>query len=296
MQTRTPWGDLTVVIVTYNSATAIAACLARVRHAARVIVVDNASHDDTVTVARAALPTVEVVALPRNEGYGTAANRGMERIGTGLGLLVTPDALLEDGALDRLAAALTGDPQAALTAPLLTGAQGRPDLAVMGPGERTHRAMVETPDGPFCSWFVNGAVCLWRMEAWRQVGGFDEAIFLYCEDLDLCLRTSRAGLSMVVEPAARAGHAGGRSTTPNPAVQRLKDWHQIWSHLYLAAKHGDPAAAKVEGRAMAIRYALRGLLYVLLLRKRRVRDNFLKAGAALTFLRGRPARRPGTAR
>ncbi len=289
MQTGILWGDVSVVIVTYNSAAVIGTCLARIGPAARIIVVDNASADDTVAVVRAAAPSARVIQFSQNQGFGTAVNRGMADVETPFALPLTPDALLAEDTLGWLAEALGDCPRAALAAPVLINGRGQIDLTVMGPSELHHVPADSMPEGAFCTWFVNGAACLWRMEAWRTVGGFDEKYFLYNEDADLCLRTARAGYALVVEPKAAAQHAGGRSAAPSAEVRRLKDWHQVWSNLYFSTKFGDAASVRRFGWRQMTRLAMKGLLYVVLLRWSRARSNFLKAGAAAAFLRGAPS-------
>lgn len=286
------WPQVSVVIVTYNSAAALAPCLAAVREAARVVIVDNASEDDTIAVAQRALPTVEVILTLRNEGYGMAANRGMARVETPYGLFVTPDAILDPDTLETLLATLERCPEAALAAPFLLDAQGRVDVAWMGPGEINHHPATPHPEGPYCTWFTNGAVWLWRMSAWAAVGGFDEAIFLYNDDVELCIRTTRAGFALVVTPEARARHLGGRSSPISRRIQLRKDWHQTWAHLYLEAKHGDAAAARRLAVRQVLRHGAKALFYLLVARPKKAVANAVKAEAAWSHLAGRPARRP----
>ena len=105
MTRKSPWDDVTVVIVVHNSESVISAALQRVKQARRVIVVDNASHDDTCDAARRALPTVEIHKMDTNLGYGRANNRGFALAATEFVLLLNPDALVEEGALETLVAA-----------------------------------------------------------------------------------------------------------------------------------------------------------------------------------------------
>jgi GT2 family glycosyltransferase len=281
---------VTAVIVTFNSGAVVAECLGRLASVGKVVVVDNGSADDTLAMAERARPGVVVVRNGSNLGYGAAANRGLARVATEYGLLITPDALLAPGALPSLVAAADRWPDAAVVAPLLFDARDRLDLAVMGPREHNHRPAGWRPEAPFCTWFVTGAVWLVRLAAWRAVGGFDEAIFLYNDDADLCLRMRRAGFALVVLPEAAARHLGGRSTPPSRRVRWLKDRHMTWSHLYLERKHGDPRAAGRLAWRQAVGFALRALLYALLLRPGKVAGNLAKASGAFAFLRGRSAR------
>lgn len=283
--------DVTAVVVTFNSAGTIVACLETLPAGVAVIVVDNASRDDTCALVEGVRPDAVIVRNPVNEGYGRANNQGMARVTTGFGMIVNPDSLVDGTAVANLLVAAERCPEAAVVAPLLRHPGGDMELPLMGPGERNHRQAEFEPAGDFCTWFLTGAVLLFRMEAWRKIGGFDEAIFLYNEDADLALRINAAGYAQVLAPAAVASHIGGGSVPRTFRIRWLKDWHMTWSHYYFESKHGgDRAALRAAARAAALRSGLRTLLYVILLNPKRVVGNAAKASAALAFSRGRPSR------
>lgn len=287
-----PFDLVTAIIITYNSSAVIADCLAALGPIRSVIMVDNASSDDSCARARTARPDARILENPRNEGYSVAANRGAMLVETPYLLTITPDALLDAGALEILVRAAEANPNAALVAPLTFDPQDRPDLSAMGPSEINHRPLPETPAGPYCTWFVTAAVWLWRMSAWRALGGFDEAIFLYNNDAEFCIRATRAGYALVVVPEARARHLGGRSTPVTSRIQLRKDWHQVWAHLYLERTHGDAVAADRLALRQIFRFAGKALFYALVFRWRRAAGNAVKVDAAIWHLLRRPARRP----
>lgn len=279
--------DVTAVIVTYNSAQAIGPCLAALP-AIPCVIVDNASDDDTCAIARQLCPDAVVLRNDGNAGFGRAVNRGFENVATPYALLLNPDAVCTAESLATMRCAFELFADAGIVAPLLLDAAGKPSLPVMGPRERTHRPALLLPEAPFCTWFVTAAAWLYSMDAWRQAGGFDPAIFMYGEDVDLCLRMSAAGRAMIVVPEARVTHLGGRSSRIDWRVRWRKDWHMTWGHFYVSSKHGEVGKAQAEARRILVRHGLKALLYVLLLRPRRVLGNLAKALAAGAFLRRRP--------
>ncbi len=285
-----PWQDVTVVVVAYNSGHAIGACLKSLGPGAKVVVVDNASTDDSTAVVETAMPGATIVRNAENVGFGTAVNRGFARAATKYVLLLSPDTTIDEDALGRLIAATEANPEAAIVAPLLKDSAGRIELSTMGPGEHNHRPADFAPDGALCTWFAMAAVWLCRLEHWRTVGGFDEKIFLYGEDADLCLRTTKAGFSIVVVPDAVALHLGGQSSRKTWKSRWVRDWHMTWGHLYLEKNHGDAAKAANEARHLFRRHGARAILYFLLLRWGRAMGNWAKASAARAFLKGRAAR------
>ena len=286
---RPPWESVTVVIVTYNSARVIRDCLKSVTAAKKVIVVDNASTDSTCDEVLRVLPSAQLIRNTVNTGFGAAVNQGMAAVETEYGFNCSPDARLCDGAMQALLSAARDNPGAAMVAPYLRRPDGRPELYVMGPGEIRHTEMAAKPAGDFCTWFVMGGFFLCPMLAWRRVGGFDERIFLYVEDVDLSIRAVQAGFSLVIVPDAEVIHAGGQSSTVNWVVKWRKDWHQTWSRLYHEAKHGNAQRARDDARRTVIRHAMKTILYTLMLRPDRIRGNWAKVCGAWAFLRGRSA-------
>ena len=131
---------LTLVTVSHNSAAELAALLDSVaRHlpGVRTVVVDCASSDESVAVARAR-PAVDVLALEENIGFGRACNRGMELVSTAVTAFVNPDVeLLDDSLLTLAAEALRADRPARLLAPrVLNGDGSLQDTAHAVPGRR----------------------------------------------------------------------------------------------------------------------------------------------------------------
>ncbi len=283
--------DVTVVLVSYNSSGVIGECLSRLGAFADVVLVDNASTDDTIDVAKRVLPSVTVIANDENKGFGAAANQGFAVVKTPYGLHMNPDAVLDDGALALLFETLEENANCAMAAPLLVNPKdGDYELYVCGPNDNaSHLVRDFRPSGAFCTWFVTGAVFLFRISAWKSVDGFDERYFLYHEDFDLCKRTIDGGYSIILVPEAVAHHLGGQSVTLTTKIQAMKDWHKIWSNLYFLSKHGDPEAARRLAKSIFFEKAMRTLLYVLFVRPKRIRGNYIKAHAAFTFLQGKPA-------
>ena len=194
------------------------------------IVVDNASPDATLARLRASFPQARVVEMGENAGFARAVNRG---VATGSGELVVVlnnDVDCAPDFLERLAAAFA-DPAVGSAAPLLLRPGGEridalgivadPTLACF---VRLQGAPVETAGqherdappllGP------HGAAAAYRRGALEAIGGFDDAIFMYGEDLDVALRLRAAGWGTVAVPDARAIHVGGATAGKRSAWQR----------------------------------------------------------------------------
>ncbi len=225
-----PPAGLALVTVTHNSAGELAALLRTAAHhlpGTRVIVVDNASTDGTVQVARAA-PNATVVELPDNQGFGTASNVGIESVTEPVTALINPDVELLDDSLMSLASELAHVDR--LLAPLVISPDGsRQDTVHALPASPSELLSALIPPralpGPAGAWLAPwrgrhptrvgwavGCAVLARTETLRRLGPFDERTFLYGEDLELGLRARATGIETWFCPSARVLHTGGHST------------------------------------------------------------------------------------
>src|SRR6267142_1642549 len=132
--TPPPMPRLSIVIVTYNSAGQIDACLrSLVEHPPsidhEIVVVDNASTDGTASAIRTRWNRIRVIDAGANVGFARANNLGIQQTFGDLVLLLNPDTSVPAGALDRLVAALEARPDAAIVGPRLVNADGRAELS-----------------------------------------------------------------------------------------------------------------------------------------------------------------------
>lgn len=278
------WADVSVVIVTYNSAAVIESCLKPLLAAVKIIVVDNGSTDSTCTTVQHVSSDIEIIRNDKNIGFGAAINLGMAQVDTRYGFAINPDAITQPGALEHLIDVADKFPGSAIICPQIHNKKGDLEMPVMGPGEIHHQPMRQSVGGDFCTWFVTGAALLYRTVAWRDIGGYDETMFLYSEDNDLAIRMSKRGYSMIIAPAAEVIHSGGGSSKPSSHILWLKNWHMTWSHLYLTGKHVHENVARQEAKRMAVRYFLKATLYWVVFRWDKARRDGARFSACFTYL------------
>ena len=285
--------EITVLSVCYNSKNVIINCLAPLMGAKQVIVVDNASMDGSAEAIERALPGVTIIKNKTNKGYGGGVNTGLFEVKTPYLLIVNPDSEIALEGVERLYDALQKYEGAAIVAPQQKVPRHGLENWVMGPGEYVHRKANFKPDGDFCSWFLSGTVNLCRTKVLQDLGGFDENIFLYQEDLDLCHRITRAGHSIVCVPSIVAQHLNKQSPGGPPSkLHWRRDWNFAWSTLYVLDKFADKPAMWKEARRILFKHGLKFLFYALALDKKRfIRDGATTAGC-IAYLAGRKPKRP----
>jgi N-acetylglucosaminyl-diphospho-decaprenol L-rhamnosyltransferase len=194
-----------------------------------VVVVDNASSDGTAAAVAERFPGVRLIRSEENLGFGRAVNRGVEAVDTPIVILVNNDVVCEPRFVERMLAPFADDRVGLVAGVLLQ--HDAPELVdsagiELDPTLRSwdrlwNRPAAElangTPLGP-C-----GGAAAYRLSAWRDVGGFDDAFFAYWEDVDLALRLRLAGWSCAFAGDARVLHKHGQTLgAASPAQRRLE--------------------------------------------------------------------------
>lgn len=219
------------------------AALDREAGAARVCVVDNGSTDGTVESLSAEFPEVRLVALDRNLGFGAAVNRGVASSEATLVVLLNNDAVVEPGFVAAMQSA-----QATSGAEMVAGCMLDRSGTIETLGAQidtsliaydylhgrawqadAHRSSLEPVIGP------SGGAALFERAAFSSVGGFDERIFAYLEDVELAIRMRSEGMRLALAPEARAVHE--HSSTLGSGSDR-KNYLLGWSRGYLLRRHG----------------------------------------------------------
>lgn len=245
---------VSVCIVSFNTRDLLRECLQSIAGASRdvvdVVVVDNASGDGSAEMVATDFPHVRLVRHPRNIGFAAAANLAMREARGRLFLLLNPDTRLPALGIDALAAFLEARPTAGACGPTLVYPDGTfqccgyrfptfwselrevvGDRVLRGPLRAPRRV---PPDRPGDVDWLCGACILVRREAVEQVGVFDEAFYLYGEELDWCARARQAGVRVWTVPSVSVVHHLGQSAATTGSRAHV---HLIRTRLQYHRKH-----------------------------------------------------------
>jgi N-acetylglucosaminyl-diphospho-decaprenol L-rhamnosyltransferase len=251
-----------VVLVTFQSARDLAMCLGSLERAAaphplEVVVVDNASTDASLEIARGY--GAKVLENHTNQGLSRAINTGVAATGAPWLLIVNPDTWLSPGSLRRLLVTATSDQRIGCVGPHLANPDGsdyptgrrfpsllmgalHAALAPVWPGNpatrRYHMVGVDRSRPLDVDW-VSGACMLVRRRAFEEIGGFDPGYFMYFEEMDACLRLHRAGWRIVFDPVAEVKHVVGGSTRSAP-YRKVVHHHRSALRFYCRRYARDP--------------------------------------------------------
>jgi GT2 family glycosyltransferase len=213
-----------------------------------LVVVDNASRDDSIATLAAAHPDVRVVRSPGNVGYARAANLGTAVTKAPVVAVLNPDTVMEPGTAGALVSRLEGESRLAACGPRLHNPDGSdypsartmPSVPVAighgllgmwwptNPFTARYRQLDADPALPRLVDWVSGAAIWLRRRALDDVGGWDERYFMYLEDTDLCWRLRDAGWEVAYEPAGVVVHVQGASASRRPYRMLLEHHRSAW--------------------------------------------------------------------
>ena len=210
-----------VIIPNYNGKPLLVPCLNALREQTypadrfEVIVVDDASADGSVEFLTESYPEVGLVALAQNAGFVAACNAGVASAGGDVLVLLNNDTEAEPGWLEALVAGLMAQPEAGSAASKMLLFDRRDTLHTAGDmmgkdGIPRNRGVWEKDEGQYDQdrWVFGpcGGAAAYRRDAWDQAGGFDPALFMYMEDVDLAWRLQLLGWKSIYVPDARVYH------------------------------------------------------------------------------------------
>ncbi|HPC86511.1 MAG TPA: glycosyltransferase family 2 protein [Smithellaceae bacterium] len=233
--------DISVIIVSYNTADLTLRCIASVRSSTgekEIFVVDNASTDGSAAAVRKKFPEVPLIENPQNLGFGAANNRALKICRGRYVVFLNPDTVVRPDALSRAVSYMDAHPDIGLAGARILNPDGSPQESISWryPGEKF--AKDETKGLPGKIACVLGAFMIARRPLIDELGGFDEDFFLYGEDEDLAWRVREKGFSIGYIEEAEVLHWGGRSEAQTPPPELFEK--KLRAEYLFYTKHYRP--------------------------------------------------------
>jgi GT2 family glycosyltransferase len=280
---------VSAVVVSFNTGPVLFDCLAALNADAaidEIVLVDNGNPVQTLDQLNELYgksARVKVVGGGINRGFAAGVNFGAARAKGDRLLIINPDAVLQKGAVEALAAALAGAAEPAVVGGRIFGEDGKEQrgarrrrltmrsaaatflglgwLKAINPGfVNINRNDEPEPHGPVPMDAVSGALMFVSRSSFDRLGGFDEGYFLHVEDLDLCRRAEAEGGTVIYTPLASALHHGATSDAPSLVVERHKGAGLNRYFRKFAETPGERFAAQMLGPLIGFLLSMRARL------------------------------------
>lgn len=225
---------VSIIVVNYNTAHTIKACLDSALQQQNVpfeiIVIDNASQDESLAILKSYGQKIKLIANPENAGFGKANNIAFKQSKGDYIFLLNPDANLQNASdLANLVAFCEKNPNYGLVGPKVVKNQQITAPQLFYPGEKYLLKPLQNLPGNI-AWVI-GACMLIPKAIYQKVNGFDEDFFLYGEEADLCLRIRKQGFEIGFCNNITVEHIGGASEKKT-AIESLWKKKQAGLHLF----------------------------------------------------------------
>lgn len=250
---------VSVIIVTYNSASVLLKCLDSIigsKCTSEVIIVDNNSTDASIQISENHPLSPTIIASATNAGFARAVNEAASRARGSYLLLVNPDVVVAPGVIDELSTLLDDRLAIGVAAPVVheratdkTVPAGYPPtvsrmflhlsgLSRLGRTNvrlRGHYLLSSQVSGAMSLDWVTGACLMTRNDLWQRLGGLTTRWFMYAEDIEYCLRVKKAGYEVILDSSLTVEHAAGRSSDDadqRVSTQWLSNLYDLYRNVY----------------------------------------------------------------
>ena len=234
--------NLTVVIVTLKSDNVIHNCIKSINQNIPIIVVEHSNNQAYKIDLESKYKNLSCILSKSNIGMGPGNNIGIKSAKTEYVLILNPDVILEENTIEEL----------------LLASQSLKDYTILAPLEKNfinygvikqNALNKNLTEIPFEVDFVDGFAMLINKKKFQNNNYFDENIFMYLENTDLCKRVKDIGGSIFVIPKSKINHLSQKAVHKkfNDEVELSRNWHWIWSKFYFTKKHFGFTKAFIEG-------------------------------------------------
>ena len=217
--------DLTVIITTFKSEDKIKNCLNSIDSSIKVIIIENSNNKKFQNYFENRYKNVECILTNDNLGYGKANNIGLKKVKTRYSLILNPDTVLDKDSLNNFFSFVKTKKDFAIVAP-------DQNEAIIENSKNINLEIIEVKQ-------VKGFAMFLNMEKFSKIGFFDENIFLYLEEIDLCKRVKKLNEKIYTVSNIKVFHDGGSSVNKifSHEIELTRNWHWMWSLFYFNKKH-----------------------------------------------------------
>jgi len=230
--------NLTFVIVTYESDKIIDDCLSSIPSNYPIIIIENSGKKKFQEKIEKRYPNVKCKIVKKNDGYCLGNNLGIKLSKTRLVFILNPDVRLQSDTLKELDEVLNEIKNFAILAPTLENNKLKEGFGLTK-NYGSYKKTLNTTSDFFKVDYIQGCAFLLDKTELKNIGFFDENIFMYFDDIDLCKRIKNLGKKIYVSRKAKIKHLGAKAVNDRffNEVEFSRNWHLMWSTFYFNKKH-----------------------------------------------------------
>lgn len=272
------YNEITVGIVTFKSENVIFNCLKNIKKINKIIVFDNSNDKPLKNKILKQYPNIKVILSKKNLGYGVANNKIINKSKTPYVLIINPDVSLEKNCeLNLLKSIKKLKNNFAIISPQSINYK---NFGYFGKETFSKKKILKVD-------FVVGFAMLINKKKFKNIGMFDENIFLYQEEFDLCKRLKLANEKVFINKDSKVTHLGAKSTNIGFEFDKCRNWHFMWSQVYFDKKYSNIFKVYFKFTIILLLQVLKIFFYSIILNKKEVLKKSMRFSGTLNSLLGR---------
>lgn len=236
--------ELTILIVTYKSESIIENCLSSINKKYPILVIENSANIEFKKKLEKKYLNLKCILTGKNLGFGKANNIGLRKINTKYVFLLNPDTKLKKNTLKFILYYAKKIGNFALLAPLLLNSK---DINY-GFFDTKKKISLNKNNDFFQVDYIKGFAMFFNKNKFKKINFFDENIFMYLEEIDLCKRIKNQRENIYIIKKAKIIHYGAKSHNSiyNHKMELSRNWHWMWSKFYYKKKHDGIFVAYID--------------------------------------------------
>ena len=258
--------NLTIVIVSFFSDDVIHNCIESIPDDIKIIVVDNSGDKIFKENIEKKYPNIKCILSLENLGMGSGNNLGLKNVDTDYAFILNPDVILKENTLNELIDASKNIEKFGIISPIIDEKKNLNYKPLNNKNINTNETKpfkVKSVDGFAMLLNIKNLI---RNQMFKNFIFFDENIFLYLENDDLCKRILDIKEDIYIVPTSKVNHIGGGGVSKKYSfeIELSRNWHWIWSKFYFNKKHRNYLTALVSGFPIFFSAIVKSFLYLIL--------------------------------
>ena len=246
-------------------------CISSIPKDIKIIIVDNSNNRYFKNDIEKKYNNVRCILSENNIGMGAGNNYGLNEINTDYGFILNPDVVLRSNTIDEIIFASKKVDTFSIIAPIMEE-EDYPNYKF-----EKKKDVKNLNDEPFKVDSVDGFAMILnlsrlnKLENFKSKKYFDENIFLYLENDDLCKRVIESGENIYVVPKSKIKHLGAKAVDEKykHEIELSRNWHWVWSKFYFNKKHGSYINAFIKVCPIFITATFKMLMYFFINNKKK---------------------------
>ena len=266
---------ITIVITAFKSDVKIINCLNSIDSNYKVIIIENSNDKNFKNKIEEKYKNTQCILAGENLGYAKGNNLGLSKVTTKYALILNPDAILSNTTINNF----------------LIRAEYIKNFAIIGPATQENKKNINKIEKFKEVSSVKGFAMFLKMEEFTEIGFFDENIFIYLEEVDLCKRLIKNKKKIFIDPDILVKHQGGSSHDKqyNFEMELSRNWHWMWSFFYYNKKHKGYMFALATILKKLFSSVLKFIYYSIIFNKQKKMIYFHRLSGLINSIIGKPS-------